>query len=189
MERSAKIDELLQLLVGQYVWSVRSGVDTFLTMEFGEPHRVVYEPRQASEGASAAVKKILASRRITIKGDVSLFIQDSQWTIGTKDAVVNWNSDAALVREMIAYHLDGQKILSVVRRSDETVFEFDFGTTLRLGKSIAPNDMKSVLWSIRVWESSRVSFLNSGAVIIADWNGDEVDANYDLPLKFPPSDN
>jgi hypothetical protein len=62
MAASEKIDELLQLLVGQFVWSVRSGVDTCLTMEFGEPHRVVYEPRQASEGASEVVKRTLGRR-------------------------------------------------------------------------------------------------------------------------------
>jgi hypothetical protein len=119
-----------------------------------------------SEDASAVVRKILTRRRIAIKGDLSWFIQDSQWSISTKDAVVNWNSDAALIREMIAYHLDGQKVLSVVRRSDETIVEFDFGTTLRLAKSSAPNDIESVLWSISVWaSSSRVSLLNSGAVI------------------------
>jgi hypothetical protein len=178
MEGSEKIDQLLQLLVDQYVWSVQSGVDTFLTMEFGEPHRVVSGPRQASEGVSAVVKKILARRHIRIKGDVSLFIQDSQWSISTKDAVVNWNSDAALVREMTAYHLDGQKVLSAVRRSDETVLEFDLGTTLRLGKSTVPNDVKSVLWSIRLWETSRVSLLNSGAVIIAAWNGNGNDDRF-----------
>jgi hypothetical protein len=185
MEGYEKVDELLQLLVGQYVWSVQSGVDTFLTMQFGEPHRLVREPIQASEGAGAVVTKILARRHITIKGDVSLFIQRSRWSISTKDAVVNWNSDAALVREMAAYHLDGQKVLSAVRRSDETVLEFDFGTTLRMGKSMFPNDMKSVLWSIRLWERSRVSLLNSGAVTIADWNGDEPRAGSDLRPSLP----
>jgi hypothetical protein len=67
METFEKIDELLQGLVGQFVWGVRSGVDTFITMEFGEPHRVV--------GSRAVVKKILARRRISIKGDVSLFVR------------------------------------------------------------------------------------------------------------------
>ena len=68
MARTEKIDEMLQLLVGQFVWSVRSAVDTFLTMEFGEPHRVVYEPVQASEDASAIVRNVLGRRRISMKG-------------------------------------------------------------------------------------------------------------------------
>jgi hypothetical protein len=188
MEQFEKLDEVLRLLVGQYVWSVRSGVDTWITMEFGEPHRRIREPRQASEDASELVKRILARRLITMKGDLSLFIQDSQWSISTGDAVVNWNSDAALVGKMPVHHLDGQKVLSAVRRSDETVLEFDLGTTLRLGKTIFPNDVKSVLWSIQLWENSRISILDSGAVVIADWKRDEADANSDPNLPRNNSD-
>jgi hypothetical protein len=169
MEEYKEIDRLLQLLVGQFVWSVKWGVDTWLTMQFGGPHRVVYEPKQASEGVSAVVQKILARRHITIKGDVSLFVQNSQWSILTKDAAINWKSDEGLVREMVTYHLDGQKVLSAVRRVDETVLEFDLGTTVRLGKSIDPDDMNSTLWSIREWGSSSYGLLNSGAVAPSDW--------------------
>jgi hypothetical protein len=164
-----KIDEVLRLLVGQYVWSVRNGVDTFITMEFGEPHRVIREPIQASEDASATVRRILGRRRISIKGDFSLWVRDSQWSIFTKDAAVNWDSDLAAVREMISNHLDGQKVLSAVRRADETVLEFDLGTTLRLGKSMFPTDMESMLWTIKLWGSSSIGLLNSGAVAGADW--------------------
>src|SRR5689334_17592963 len=123
MERSENLDEVLRRLVGQYVWSVRSGVGTMLTMEFGEPHRLIREPIQASEDASELVKRILARRLITIKGDLSLFVQDSQWSICTGDAAVNWNSDAALVNKMVAHHLDGQKVVSAVRRGDDTALE------------------------------------------------------------------
>lgn len=174
MEALGKIDEMLQLLVGQFVWSVRRGVGTFLTMQFGEPHRVVREPIQASEDVSAASRRSLGRRLISIKGDASLFIQDAQWSISTKDAAVNWESNETLVHEMIVYHLDGQKVLSAVRRADDTVLEFDLGTTLRLGKSVFPNDMGSLLWSLRLWGSSSFGLLNSGAVAPPDWKyGDE----------------
>ena len=173
MEASGKIDEMLQLLVGQFVWSVRSGVGTFLTMEFGEPHRVVREPRQASENVSAAVRRTLARRLISIKGDISLFIRDSRWSIFTKDAEVNWSSSEAPVREMLVFHLDGQKVLSAVRRADDTVLEFDLGTTVRLGKTIFPADMASVLWTLRLFGNSSVGLLNTGAVKY----GDEADTS------------
>jgi hypothetical protein len=176
MAASEKIDELLQLLVGQFVWSVRSGVDTFLTMEFGEPHRVVYEPTQADEGASAVVRNVLGRRRISIKGDFTLFVRDSQWSISTKDAAVSWESDQTLVREMISIHLDGQKVVTVVRRPDETVLEFDLGTTLRLGRSMFPADMASVLWTIKRWGGLGVGLLNSGAMTTLDSKyGDEAE--------------
>jgi hypothetical protein len=182
METSRKIDEMLQLLVDQFVWSVRGGVGTFLTMEFGEPHRVVYEPRQTDEDASAAVRRTLARRLISIKGDVSLFVRDSQWSVFTKNAEVNWKSNAALVREMLVYHLDGQKVLSAVRRTDDTILEFDLGTTVRLGRSIYQADETSVLWSLRLFGNSSVGLLNSGTETIPDTeDGSETHTNSDLP--------
>jgi hypothetical protein len=53
---------------------------------------------------------------------------------------------------MLVFDLDGQKVLSADRRVDETVLEFDLGTTLRMGKSMFPGDMESALWSISLWE-------------------------------------
>ncbi len=172
-----KIDEMLELLVGQFVWSVRSGVDTFLTMEFGEPHRVVYEPGQASEDASAIVRNVLGRRRISMKGDFTLFVRDSQWSISTKDAAVDWESDQALVREMISGHLDAQKVVTAVRRADETALEFDLGTRLRLGRSMYPTDMTSVLWTIKRWGGSGFGLLNSGAEFPITKDGEIRDAS------------
>jgi hypothetical protein len=58
---------------------------------------------------------------------------------------------------MLVFDLDGQKVLSADRRVDETVLEFDLGTTLRMGKSMFPGDMESALWSISLWEGLRAS--------------------------------
>jgi hypothetical protein len=190
MDTFEKIDELLQLFVGQFVWSVRRGVGTFLTMQFGEPHRLVREPIQARGNADAVVGRTLGRRLISIKGDVSLFIQDSQWSISTKDAVVNWDSDEASMNEMIVYHLDGQRVLSARRGADDTLLEFDLGTTLRLGKSIFPTDMTSVLWTIRPWGGSSVGLFNSGAAIPPDWKySEDADTSSNLPTRLPPFDS
>jgi hypothetical protein len=153
-------------------------------MEFGEPHRVVREPSgAASEYESAVVRNLFGRRRISIKGDLTLFVRDSQWSIFTKDAAVNWESDQTLVREMISGHLDGQKVVTVFRRADETVLEFDLGTTLRLGRSMFPADMTSPLWSIQRWGGLGVGLLNSGAEFPIRKDGEERDAN---SLELPP---
>jgi hypothetical protein len=183
-----QVDELLQLLVGHLVWSVRKGVGTGLSMQFGEPHRVVRGPGRASEDASPVVRKILNRRLITIKGDLTLSILDAKWSIFTRDKVVNWESSEELVNDMLLYHLDGQKLLSANRRVDDTVFEFDFGTSMRLQKSIFPTDMASVLWVIKRCGSESVGLFNSGSAIPPNWRyGDEIDWQPDLPPKFPPS--
>jgi hypothetical protein len=165
MESSKNIDDLLRLLVGQYAWSARRGYGTFLTLQFGKPHRDVREPIQAGENADATVKRTLGRRLVSIKGDISLWIRDSQWSIFNKDVAVNWTSDATLVEQMLVFHLDGQKVLSSDRRADETVLEFDLGTTLRLGKSMFPGDVESALWSISLREGPSASLLDGGEVI------------------------
>jgi hypothetical protein len=66
METFEKIDELLQGLLANSYGGFAVGSIPLSRLEFGEPHRVVYEPIQASEGSSAVVKKILACRRISI---------------------------------------------------------------------------------------------------------------------------
>ena len=175
MDAIKRVDETLQLLVGQLVWSVRKEIGTSLSMQFGEPHLVVHRPGRASDDAGPVVRRILDRRLVLIKGDLSLSIRDAKWSISTKDSGVNWESSDELVNEMLVYYLDGQKVLSAVRGVDETVLEFDLGTTVRLGRSIFPTEAASVLWSIRPWGGSGVGIFNSGAAIPPNWRyGDEV---------------
>ena len=83
---------------------------------------------------------------------------------------VDWTSDAALVERMLGFHLDSQKVLSADRRVDETVLEFDLGTTLRMGKSMFPGDIESALWSISLWEGLCASLFDGGEAI--HWSPD-----------------
>jgi len=190
MDALKQVDEMLQSLVGQLVWSARRTVGTSVSMQFGEPHRIVRGPGRASEDASPVVRQILNRRLVSIKGDLSLSIRDAQWSISTKEKVVNWESSEALVDDMLLYHLDGQKVLSADRGVDATVLEFDLGTTMRLEKSIFPTDMASVLWVIKRWGGASVGLFNSGSAIPPNWRyGEGVDAQSELPPKLPPSDS
>jgi hypothetical protein len=172
------VDEMLNRLIGHFVWSARGGFGTFLTMQFGEPHRLIRGPGQASQDSSAAVRRILDRRLITIKGDLSLFIQNSRWTISAGEKAVDWKSDRALIDEMLIFQLDGQKVVSAVRRPDETVLEFDLGTKLQLGKSIFESEKDSVLWTIQPWEGQSVGLFNNGSSIPPGWrHGDEIENN------------
>jgi hypothetical protein len=78
-----QLDEMLGLLVGQFVWAVKRGHGTFLTMEFGKPHLVVREP-SASTSQNPQVSKLLARRMVGVIGDMSLWVRDAQWAILTK---------------------------------------------------------------------------------------------------------
>jgi hypothetical protein len=157
-----EIDDQLQRLTGEYVWSVKRGHGTFLTMEFGNPHLIVREPIE-STGGTATVASILRRRNVSIVGDWSLWVRDSHWSISRKDAAANLDSSEAIVHEMLQ-NLDGQKVCAI-RVGDGVVLEFDLGAILRLGKSIFPDDPTSVLWTLERFEGSNTSLLQNGSTM------------------------
>jgi hypothetical protein len=158
MKMQKEIDDQLQRLTGEYVWSVKRGHGTFLTMEFGNPHLIVREPIEPT-GGTATVASILRRRNVSIVGDWSLWVRDSHWSISRKDAAANLDSSEAIVHEMLQ-NLDGQKVCAI-RVGDGVVLEFDLGAILRLGKSIFPDDPTSVLWTLERFEGSNTSLLQN----------------------------
>jgi hypothetical protein len=168
VEREREIRELLQQLVGQLVWLAKRGHGTFITIEFGEPHLVVREPIK-SKSEMPRVVRLLARRQVFIHGDLSLFIQDSRWSISTKDRTVGLDTSETEVAEMLR-DVDGQRVTAVNFAEADTTLEFDLGATVRLGKSIFPTDARSPLWSLTRFGSPGLSLLNDGSIV----RGDEV---------------
>lgn len=157
-----ELKELLQQLLGELVWSVKRGHGTFLTMEFGAPHLVVREPIKSTAENPRIVRQ-LAHRKVSIFGELSLFIQDSRWSISTKDKTVDLDTSEAEVREMLR-DLDGQRVSAVNFAEACTTLEFDLGVTVRLGKSIFPTEAGSVLWSLNRFGSEGLALLNDGSI-------------------------
>ena len=166
LKMDKEIKDLLQLLVGELVWQVKRGDGTFLTMEFGTPHLVVRELIK-SKSEMPRVVRLLAHRRVFIHGDFSLFIQDSRWSISSKDQTVGLDTSETVVREMLR-DLDGQRVTTVNFSKADTILEFDLGATVRLGKSIIPNDARSDLWSLTPFGSPGLSLLNDGSIVRGD---------------------
>jgi hypothetical protein len=179
MKMDEEINQLLQQLVGELVWSVERGHGTFLTMEFGAPHLVVREPIK-SKSEMPRVVRLLAHRQVFIHGDFSLFIQDSRWSISTKDQTVGQDSSETEVGEMLR-DLDGQRISAVNFGEADTTLEFDLGITVRLGKSIFPNEPRSVLWSLKRFGIPSLVLLNDGSIL----RGDEMDEKLISPISPP----
>ena len=163
-----KLKELLQQVVGELVWAAKRGHGTFITMEFGSPHMVVREPIKSTSTMPRVVRH-LARRHVSILGEFSLFVQDSRWSISTRDQTVGLDTSETAVREMLL-DLDGQRVSAVSFAEADTTLEFDLGTTVRLGKSIFPTEPKSILWSFGRFGTPGLSLLNDGSMR----RGDEV---------------
>lgn len=137
-------------LIGQLVWSVRRGVGTFLTMEFGEAHLMVREPVEPRAGTNAKVRRALRERRVTPTGEWHLWVQHADWRLATNGGAVasDWTSAGdvdARLRE-----LDGQKLVGVSedRQAALVTLRFDLGGTLEIRDT---NAIAGDRWSIHRW--------------------------------------
>lgn len=113
------------------------------------------------------VVRHLARRHASIRGDFSLFIQDSRWSISTKDQTASLDTSETEVQEMLQ-DLDGQRVAAVNFAEADTILEFDLGVSVRLGKSIFPNDARSGLWSLTRFGTPGLFLLNDGSIVRGD---------------------
>ncbi|MBW0005450.1 MAG: hypothetical protein JO216_18405 [Hyphomicrobiales bacterium] len=141
-------------LLGELVWSVHRGHGTFLTMEFGLPHRIIREPIVASKEASARVKRNLAKRRVTIVGDWHFWIEMAHWEVKTTNCSVSDHDVQAVKIDEALHELDGQKLLSVGfgEQASSCILRFDLGGFIHIfpyeNYQHSGKDSETQLWSI-----------------------------------------
>jgi hypothetical protein len=138
-----QVDRSFERVRGRPCWGVKRGYASFLTLEFGEPHLEIREPRSLGRDASRRVREGLARRLATVHGEWHLWIYYCDWVVHKGDVVVGDSSSARRI-DRAAGFLNGQKLLSVTLRSRgaRTQFEFDLGGRLET----IPFDRKSEQW-------------------------------------------
>ncbi len=132
MSTPTPIRDAFAPLLGKPCWQVEQGYSSFLTLEFGEPHLSVREPIQASAGASPRVRRSLARRDVTLRGDWHLWITYCEWVLwqGARYRATSRSSDARITDALL--DLDGQQLTSVEVSPDlrHSCFRFDLGGRL-----------------------------------------------------------
>ena len=167
------VEDVFMPLIGQLVWSVHKGYESFLTMEFGEPRRYVREPIVASPDSSQKVQRSLAKRRVTILGQWHFWIQCSEWKIVTQNYTVtsreieSGNIDACL------NELDGQSLLTATSgiSLNSCILGFDLGGTVYISplSEAAPDDTQ---WSLHDREGNVVAYRTDGLFVSSGSDGD-----------------
>lgn len=110
------IDRIFQPIYGLPCWNVKHGWGSFLTLEFGEPHLEIAEPRELDETASTLARGLFRRRRITLRGVWHLWIYCCDWYLYTTDQLIADSDPEGTTKERIApaaRELDGQKLLEV----------------------------------------------------------------------------
>jgi hypothetical protein len=111
-------------LYGKPAWQVSPGYGSFLTMEFGEPHLRIREP-----------KGRLTNRLVKVRGEWHLWIYCCNWQVfhnGTPvgDASLESSSKKKIIAA--ANYLDGQKLMraSMSEEGCRLTLDFDLGGQL-----------------------------------------------------------
>ena len=147
-------------LIGQLVWSVRRGVGTSLTMEFGNPHLSIREPISIAQG-SDRVRSDLARRRVFIVGDWHLWIQYGNWAVHMPNASLNSNDKVGTALDKSLELLDGQRLQSAdsIVGSATLILRFDGEAAVTVSPA---EDIQDTLWSLHLW---------SGDIVTCDFDG------------------
>jgi hypothetical protein len=116
---------------GLPTWLVRKGVGSFLTLEYGDPHLQIQEPRW-SRSELPEVRKSADRRRVIVSGRWHLWIYMCNWTISSNGTLLADNKASSDAINEVSQYLDGQILLSVevLPEDVKTVFRFDLGGEL-----------------------------------------------------------
>jgi hypothetical protein len=137
-------------------WHVTAEYGSWLSLRFGSPHLEI------REGIPEARLKAMRSRAVSIEGDFLLWIELGAWELLQDGKSAFHSEQTRSYLRRAAARLDGQK-LTQVKISDgvpETVFTFDFGSTLVVHPTHAA-ESADPLWHL--YSDSRcLSLLASG---------------------------
>ena len=160
-----KTDSMLSLpkifrpLYGKPSWNVKRGWGSFLTFEFGEPHLHIRERRCPKRKMSPKVRRLLARRGVTVRGEWHLWIYCCDWRVRVGHRVVGHSRSKAGI-DRAAQELDGQALTRVAALPQPgcTRFEFDLGRVLET----QPYDEESEQWFL---------YDAKGYVLTMRWDG------------------
>ncbi len=118
-------------LLGLPAWSVEKGQGSFLTMEFGEPHLKIREPK-ISTSKSEKVRRLMARRNVRPCGQWHLFIYCCFWRVMSDGVEIAHCESSNDDIKIAAWHIDGQLLIDVKvdPAKGTSVFTFDQNTML-----------------------------------------------------------
>jgi hypothetical protein len=141
------IAETFQQLYGQPRWGVHYHRQLNLSMNFGQPSLKIREPYE-SNAATEKVRRLMARRNVTFRGEWWLWIYCCFWRLSSGDVALAAGSSSLRRIERAMAELDGQELVSVTvdPRTGATGFRFDLGGALdcrRFGK-----ESDAALWTL-----------------------------------------
>lgn len=146
-------------LLGRHVWQAKRGYGTFLTMEFGEPHIDIREPRTPNSAHSPRVRRMLARRLAVIRGDWHLFVQFANWTLTTAHGKAASDGSTKLWQPVLD-DLSGQRLVGAESPARaQLALRFDLGATLDISPT---DDIENDVWTLHQWGGDIIGCTHTG---------------------------
>jgi len=125
------VSEVLQPVLGRTSWLVKRGYGSFITMEYGEPHVDVREPRLRPPRIEGAPAQTL-QRSAFVHGEWHLWIYCCEWSLLLEDTQLAHSESDDITMQRALRVLNGQVLQAVDIEPDDgrTRFTFDLGCSL-----------------------------------------------------------
>ena len=132
-------------LRGLPCWQVKRGYGSFITLEFGEPHLEIREPKVPAPEWPPKVRESVASRKVTVRGEWHLWVYCCSWSILDDGKLIGTSEDNHAAIDSAISRLDGQALAMFSADSSAgSEFAFDLGGRL----STSPYDTDSEQWML-----------------------------------------
>jgi hypothetical protein len=139
-------------LLGRFAWNGRSGVGSFLLMDFGDPQLAISSHVRSRKATAVGLPKARC-RSADLRGSYHLWIYMCAWTADVQGSIVESTTANSKELEALAVVLSGQRLLTLtLRRDGSSEFCFDLSTKL-LTRSEQEDDEN---WLLYDWHSDRV---------------------------------
>lgn len=133
METNLKVltEEVFRPLTGKPCWNVQHGYAACLTLQFGDPHLEIREPRPPKPDASENFNRWRTRRQIFMKGEWHLWTYACEWSVYRGEELVGRDTTGRKKDQAVA-ELDGQILTGVEADLAEGIwiFHFDLGGRL-----------------------------------------------------------
>lgn len=135
-------------LIGLPAWFVRKGYGSSLTMEFGNPHLKIRQPKTASPQVSDQVRRALARRLVLPRGDWHLWIYCCHWRVIAEDREIACSESPDHQIADAAREIDGQLLTTVEAdpAKGTSGFAFDAGAKIQTWPWDEGNDEQWMLF-------------------------------------------
>ena len=119
------VAEAFEPVYGMPSWSVRRGVGSFLTLEFGAPSLEIEDVRELSAHVGAEFMRV--PRRVAyVKGEWHLWIYMCDWSLSWRDREIAHSESEDLVIDRALGVLNGQSLTRVTAGAADGTSSFAF---------------------------------------------------------------